>query len=100
MILYKYVDRDLKSYYGATYPIGEEVACPDWHPTPECGNGLHVSETPGAARRYAAVEHPGGRWLAVEVALADAVVVQESKVKCSRLRVLHEVNVHGDEVTA
>ena len=99
MTLYKYVDADLRSHYGTEYPIGEQVTAEDWQPTAKCGNGLHVSESPSAAQGYAAATCAEPRWLAVSVRTEDAVVVDGNKVKCRTLRVLHEVDRYGREIT-
>lgn len=43
MLYLRTVYQDRRSYNSFQWPseIGSRVVCPDWDPTPECGNGLH-----------------------------------------------------------
>jgi len=41
VLVLKSVNADMTSKNGFKYPENGTVACTDWEPTPECGNGLH-----------------------------------------------------------
>ena len=91
--LYKSVRPDTRCDF-ATGKIKYEgtVDCPDWDPNPkrQCGGGLHLSPTPGAARSY-----NDGLILECRVAIKDFVVYADdiSKVRCKRVTVIGEAKV-------
>ena len=94
MTVYKAVDGDLNSGHGMAYPAGDgTVTAPDWRDTRECGQGLHFSPHPLIAATY--LDAPVKRYLACRVALADAVVLDASKIKARACEVLHEVDADG-----
>jgi len=87
--LYKSVNKET----GCDFQTGKikyegTVVCPDWNPDPnkECGGGLHLSPTPGAALYY----HSQGKLLKCEVKLKDIVVYAPcvTKVRCREVKVL------------
>jgi hypothetical protein len=99
LIVYKAVDADLNSGRGFHYPIGATVAAPDWNAGDFCGAGLHFSPTPAQARDYFP---DAARFLECAVNVADASVIggtdtySTPKLKARSVRVLREVDVHGD----
>jgi hypothetical protein len=102
LIVYKAVDDNLKSGRGFTYPIGETVSCPDWDPRDACGNGLHLSPRPHHALYYF---DRATRFLKCAVKAADLTVIDGNsgdvpKLKARVVRVLAEVDIDGNEVTA
>jgi hypothetical protein len=103
LIVYKAVDGDLKSGRGFHYPIGETVTAPDWEANTYCGQGLHFSPSPAQARDY---HREATRFLKCAVAPEDLVILDGSdtyttpKLKARAAKVLCEVDLHGDEVTA
>ena len=99
LVLYKAVDADLESERGFAYPIGETVEAPDWRADNTCGGGLHLSPSPSCARQY----FPSAtRFLRCEVDPADVRPIpgDVAKAKAHRVRVVAEVNIHGDEVAS
>ena len=90
--VFKAVDADLKSGYSFAYPIGEEVAAPDWSPAERCGGGLHFSPRPFMAIAYAPT---ATRFLAVRVKVSECVLLGD-KIKAPRCKVTGEVNEDGD----
>ncbi len=99
LVLYKAVDADLKSERGFLYPIGETVEAPDWRADNTCGGGLHLSPSPSCAQAY----YPSAsRFLRCEVDPQDVRPIPGgvAKAKARRVRVVAEVDIHGDEVTA
>ena len=99
LVLYKAVDADLKSERGFPYPIGETVEAPDWRADNTCGGGLHLSPSPSCAQAY----YPSAsRFLRCEVDPQDVRPIpgDVAKAKARRVRVVAEVDIHGDEVTA
>ena len=92
--LYKAVDDNLRSGYQFHYPIGQTVACDDFRPNRECGNGLHFCPTPDLATRYFP---EASRWLACEVRVKDMIVLDD-KVKAPSARVLYEVSRAADRI--
>ena len=93
IILYKSVDPK----NGCDYKTGKikyegVVTCPDWNSDveQECGNGLHLSPTPGAALSY----HPNGTLLRCRVKISDFVVYpwNITKVRCRRVEVIGPVD--------
>ena len=99
-ILYKAVDQDYHAGHHHTltrYPIGETVTAPDWEPSQVCGNGLHFSYSPAAARDYYnGVGDP--KFLEVRVPV-EGLVALDDKAKSETCFVVREVDIHGDEVT-
>jgi hypothetical protein len=102
--LFKGTEGGFRSPHGTVYEPGTTVEAPDWHDRPTCGGGLHLSPTPMHSERY--IDAPS-HYLAVEVEVADLVVVTEmsppggpDKVKVRSCRVLREVDRHGDPVEA
>jgi len=97
-VLYKAVDDDYSTNQARTagifYKPGLKVTAPDWQPTAECGDGLHVSPRPFMARNY---NKAATRYVAVKCKLADLVVI-DNKAKVSALTVVSECDVHGNEV--
>ena len=94
-VLFKCVDDDYATDHsrnaGIFYTPGAKVTAPDWKKTKACGNGLHVSPRPSAAREY----HNGTKFVAVKARLADIVVI-DNKVKVPALTVVGEVDQWGD----
>jgi hypothetical protein len=100
VVVFKAVDRALRSKYGTEYPIGGRVECPDWSPERSCGNGLHFSQSPHHASRYAA---GATRWLACAVPASSVLIgsgVGADKIKAPSCRVLHEVDRDGNRIEA
>jgi hypothetical protein len=78
---------DGTSYGGFFWPESGPVDCPDWQPTPECGNGLHGllwGEGDGTLLNWG----KDARWKVVEVE-DEAIVSLNGKVKFPRGNVLH-----------
>ena len=99
LVLYKAVDADLKSERGFLYPIGETVEAADWRADNACCGGLHLSPSPSCAQAY----YPSAsRFLRCEVDPQDVRPIPGgvAKAKARRVRVVAEVDIHGDEVTA
>ena len=94
-VVYKAVDDELVSGYRCAYPIGEEVACPDWDAAVRCGNGLHFSPRAFMSLAYAP---DATRFLAVKVKVSECVVLGD-KIKAPRCKVLHEVDEDGEPLT-
>ena len=96
-VLYKAVRNDLRSAHGFAYPIGETVACTDWHDDGHCGGGLHFSPHPWQASEY---DSQATRFLEVRVPVAELRPLDPDKCKAPGCRVVREVNVHGVPVEA
>lgn len=96
VVLYKGVGADLRSDWGFHYPIGETVTAPDWEPTVECGNGLHLGPSPRHTLNYVSGDDTT-RFLACRVAV-DGLVPLGDKVKVQRVEVLYEVDRHGQRL--
>ena len=101
VIVHKAVNSDLRSARGFAYPIGETVTCPDWDPTPACGGGLHLSPHPAQARDY---YRAADRFLRCAVPV-DALTIIDGeatrmtpKLKARTVRVLCEVDLHGNTI--
>ncbi len=88
------VAADMTSRGGFVWPRKGTVECPDWDPTPECGQGLHgLAWGTGVATL---IDAPGDRvWLVVKVLTADLVDLN-GKVKFPRGTVVH----CGDQASA
>ena len=95
-LVLRVTDSDGKSYGGFQWPltIGAEVVAPDWNPVAKCGGGLH-GWMYGAGNSTSADIHVDSKWMVVEVALAD-VVMLDGKVKFPRC----VVKFVGDQKTA
>ncbi len=97
--VYKAVNDKLESERGFVYPIGESVKCADWDERVACGNGLHFSPTPNAAKRYFP---QATRFLECSVLVKDAVLCGEDvfpdKLKARAAKVIREVDMWGDPV--
>ncbi len=76
-------DKDLRSHGGFQWPTSGLVECPDWKPTPECGNGLHgllwCEGDWGLLSKDA-----DAKWLVVSVVASEVVKIDEQKVKFPR----------------
>jgi hypothetical protein len=101
-IVFKAVNDDLRSPRGFEYPLGKTVTAPDWEPGDFCGSGLHFSPSPIQARYY----YDGAtRFLKVSVPVKDLSVIDGNgvstpKLKAKSAKVLTEVTLMGDEITA
>ena len=100
-ILYKGVNDQLEAAHPmpdgipAVYQPGTGLTAPDFDPAPVCGQGLHLSAHPVATLAYG--QHT--RFVEVEVDVAGLVPLGD-KVKVRSLRVLREVDRHGDPVVS
>ena len=75
------------------YPVDATVTAADWDPHRACGNGLHFSPTPAAARAlYQGDLRSGFRFVECEVDLASMVVLG-NKVKAPSCRVVREIGL-------
>ena len=88
VILYKSVDKETKcDFRTGTIEYKGVVTCPDWDPSSdkECGNGLHLSPTPGMALSY-----NQGHLLKCRVNLKDIAVFESNitKVRCRQVEVI------------
>ena len=71
---------NMTSYQGFKWPKSGKVSAPDWKPTKTCGNGLHGlpwGEGNGSLLNWA----DDAKWLVVEVAASEIVVIDDAKVK-------------------
>jgi hypothetical protein len=98
LIVYKAVDKDLKSGRGFPYPIGETVTDPNWRAGDFCGNGLHFSPSPVHASEYF---REATRFLKVAVKVSEVSIIDGNslcapKLKARSARVLAEVTIGGD----
>jgi hypothetical protein len=73
---------DLTSHSGFQWPASGPVACPDWSPVADCGNGLHGLLMGAGAADYLSSDSDA-KWLVAEV-FADEVVDIDRKVKFPR----------------
>ena len=88
--------KDGSSHGGFKWPldIGAVVACPDWSPAAECGNGLHGlldgigdwSLIDGGADRV---------WQIVGVLRAEVVSIDDGKVKFPRAKIAYSGSAPG-----
>ena len=90
--LAKAVRDDYRSAHDMSYKVGSEVTAPDWTTTRACGGGLHLVAQGWQGISY---DPSATRFVAVEVAIADLVVIDGEKVKARTLRVLHETDAYG-----
>jgi hypothetical protein len=99
LLLYKAVNDDLRSPHHFSYPIGEQLVCPDWRDTNDCGYGLHLSPTPAQAAAY---HSTATRFLRCRVARVDVRPIgapgETAKCKVRALTVEAEVDIHGREI--
>jgi hypothetical protein len=101
-IVFKAVNDDLRSPRGFDYPLGKTVTASDWEPGDFCGSGLHFSPSPIQARDYF---ENATRFLKVSVPVKDLSVIDGDgggtpKLKAKSAKVIAEVNLMGDEITA
>jgi hypothetical protein len=100
VVLYKAVRDNYHSSHGTEYTPGTVVTADDWNDRPECGGGLHLSQTPLHAFLY---DYSATRFLECRVAVADLAVCSlhdalPDKVKARTLRVVREVDEFGRAV--
>ena len=82
---------------GWVYAPGETVVAEDWDGKPECGGGLHLYLTPRTSRDYYSA---ATRYVECLIDMSEAVVVDRDKVKARSVRVVREVTIDGEPVTA
>jgi hypothetical protein len=82
---------------GWVYAPGETVVAEDWDGKPECGGGLHLCLTPRTSRDYYSA---ATRYVECLIDMSEAVVVDRDKVKARSVRVVREVTIDGEPVTA
>ena len=63
----------------------------------ECGGGLHLCLTPSKSRGYYSM---ATRYVECLIDVTEAVVVDRDKVKARSVRVIREVTIDGEPVTA
>ena len=98
--LFKAVDNDLAAghcFRRTVYQLDTEVFAPDWRDDHSCGGGLHISPRPVQARSY---DPDATRFLEVVVPLADLRPIDATKAKVPAVRVLREVDIHGQPYEA
>ena len=82
---------------GWVYAPGATVTADDWDAKPECGGGLHLCLTPRKSRVYYS---RATRYVECLIDVTEAVVVDRDKVKARSVRVVREVTIDGEPVTA
>jgi hypothetical protein len=82
---------------GWVYAPGATVTADDWDAKPECGGGLHLCLTPRKSRGYYSA---ATRYVECLIDMSEAVVVDRDKVKARSVRVVREVTIDGEPVTA
>ena len=82
---------------GWVYAPGATVTADDWDAKPECGGGLHLCLTPRKSRGYYSM---ATRYVECLIDVTEAVVVDRDKVKARSVRVVREVTIDGEPVTA
>ena len=82
---------------GWVYAPGATVTAEDWDAKPECGGGLHLCLTPSKSRGYYS---EATRYVECLIDMSEAVVVYRDKVKARSVRVVREVTIDGEPVTA
>jgi len=82
---------------GWVYAPGATVVAEDWDGKPECGGGLHLCLTPRKSRGYYCM---ATRYVECLIDVTEAVVVDRDKVKARSVRVVREVTIDGEPVTA
>ncbi len=82
---------------GWVYAPGATVVAEDWDGKPECGGGLHLCLTPRKSRGYYSM---ATRYVECLIDVTEAVVVDRDKVKARSVRVVREVTIDGEPVTA
>jgi hypothetical protein len=100
IIVYKAVDKNLKSNRNFEYPIGEHVEAKDWEPGDFCGNGLHFSPWPHQALDYF---NEATRFLKVAVKISELTIIDGNhggtpKLKAKGGRVLNEVTIDAQDM--
>jgi len=80
VLVLRTTDADGKSYGGFQWPEKGAVACKDWNPKPECGNGLHGLLW-GAGAGDLLDWSEDTRWLVVEVLASEVVKIDDQKIK-------------------
>jgi hypothetical protein len=99
-ILYKGVNANWLSSYGAKYEPGDETVAPDFAPTNACGAGLHFSPRAFMTRSYGDPE----RFVAVSVPVDGLVPIGTSedcdKCKARSCTVLYECDEDGARIEA
>ena len=68
--------------------VGAVVACPDWLPTPECGNGLH-GLLDGIGDWALIDRGPDRVWQIIGVLRAEVVEIDDCKAKFPRGKVVY-----------
>ena len=100
LTLYKAVRDDYASAHQSrtVYAVGSTVTAPDWRDDNDCGGGLHLSPTPHQAHDY---DPAATGFLRCEVAVADWRPIPGgiAKGKAREVRVVAEVDIHGQEIT-
>ena len=84
------------SHNGFKYPltVGAIVACPDWQPTPVCGNGLHGLLN--GIGDWALVDSGAERvWQVIGVLRSEVVAIDGDKVKFPRGKILYSGSASG-----
>ncbi len=96
---YKAVGDDWQtSQKGWVYAPGATVTADDWDGKPKCGGGLHLCLTPRMSRDYYSA---ATRYVECLIDMSEAVVVRpRDKVKARSVRVVREVTIDGEPVTA
>jgi hypothetical protein len=82
---------------GWVYAPGATVTADDWDAKPERGGGLHLCLTPRKSRGYYSM---ATRYVECLIDMSEAVVVDRDKVKARSVRVVREVTIDGEPVTA
>ena len=102
LILYKALDKDLKSGHGMEYPIGKTITAPDWdNGQAECGGGLHFCATPWEALSY---HDRATRYVACSVSIKEIRTPKKeddcpNKVKARTCKVLYECDIDGKRIS-
>ena len=99
--LFKAVRQSYGSHFhdAFKYLPGSTPAAPDWHPVPECGNGLHFSPAPFMALEFYSLEEEP-RFIACPLRVEEIVVHPDgtylNKVKAPRVALpCYEVDRYG-----
>jgi len=97
-IVFKALDKDLRSSHGLVYPVGATVKSDGWNKN-ECDQGLHFIPTPKMGYEFAPEAE---RFVACEVAVKDMLVFSTgsypNKAKAPECKVLYECNDDGEEI--
>ena len=97
-VLFKAVNDDFQTTRGPewTYTPGATLTPAHWDSARSCGDGLHLCAAPHLSARYL---NGATKFVAVRVKAADIVPLGD-KCKVPSLKVLHEVTVDGERVSA